>query len=197
MIPFIGAGINLLSYKFFVGNAIASFLITLYRMHGFPKFNVAYLQRVMLEDSSIMYHNLPSYIASTLFHLIYITDDCTLIDRYLMMATLLLVIRPYFLAAAPILLIEGYPLLRVAVSAFKSRPDLLARIPAGFLDQQLPAVLNRPDWASLSEPARWTIVEGYVQALAATCEVWQGLFFLIELVLPTRSFIATGRIISP
>lgn len=53
MVPFIGAWINMMSYKAFVVCAVVSYGISLFRSHGMIQFNVGYLQRVMLDPTSM------------------------------------------------------------------------------------------------------------------------------------------------
>jgi hypothetical protein len=165
MMPFIGIKINMSCYKVFLLNAITSFVMTLYRNHGFPKFNSEYIRQLLLTDSTII--------------------------MYLMMSCLLFAVRPYLLAAAPILFIEGYPLARALAEEVKKNPSLMEKV-APTIEQQMPLLVGRSDWPTMSESSRWALVEDLVQFLAATCEVWQGLFFIIELILPTRSLLATG-----
>ena len=163
MIPFIGIGINMTCYKVFLISAIVSFGMTLYRNHGVPRFNMEYLQRLLLADNTTI--------------------------MYLMMCCLLLALRPYLLAAVPMLLIEGFLLIHVYGDQIKSNPAITARL-LPMIEQQMPQVI--PNWHRMSEAQRWAFAGDQVQFVAATCEIWQGLFFVIEMLLPTRSMLATG-----
>ena len=53
IIPFIGRSTNMLSYKCFIISSASSYIISLYRAHGMVQFNVSYLQRVMLDTTSM------------------------------------------------------------------------------------------------------------------------------------------------
>jgi hypothetical protein len=107
------------------------------------------------------------------------------------MSFLLLALKPYFLAMLPIILIEGVHLAKSSSHLLLRNPQIMNQINT-MLDQQMPIVTGRSDWPRLSTPARWQIVEGSISLLAATCEVWQGLFLLVELILPSRSVLGTG-----
>jgi len=107
------------------------------------------------------------------------------------MSLLLLGFKPYFLASMPVLLVEGLHLGKVVVAELQKNPEMMAQIYAA-MEQQMPAVLGRADWARMSSQARWNLVENAFAQLAATCEIWQGLFLLVELLLPTRSLLGTS-----
>ena len=109
------------------------------------------------------------------------------------MSFLLLALKPYFLAMLPIILIEGVHLAKSSSHLLLRNPQMMNQFNT-ILEQQMPIITGRSDWPRLSTPARWQIVEGSIALLAATCEVWQGLFLLVELILPSRSVLGTGTL---
>ncbi|CAE7753834.1 unnamed protein product, partial [Symbiodinium microadriaticum] len=55
-----------------------------------------------------------------------------------------------------------------------------------------PAMQKSPEeWTRLSSAAKWQLFNSKVLGMAAYCEVMQGLYLIIELVMPTRSFLFT------
>jgi len=158
--PFIGRWLNSTCYKIFIINAILSFLISLYLRHGFPRFSQDYLQRIMMDQPT---------------------------SAYLFMSILLLSQKPYILSILPIVLVESFDLAKQQLPALFTQPVLEPQLAK--LDQQMPAFMGRPDWSRLSTATKWSIGLEKVRLIAATCEVWQGIFFIVELALPSRSLI--------
>lgn len=162
LIPFIGKSFNAMSHRAFLINAVACFLISLYLRHGFPKFSQDYLQRIMMDQP---------------------------ISAYLFMTIILFAQKAYFLPMMSILLVESFTLAKSQAPALLANPALASQLAT--MEQQMPAIMGRSDWSRLSTATKWNMAEEKVRLFAATCEVWQGIFFIVELILPSRSFIGT------
>ena len=162
LIPFVGKAFNGMCYRVFLINAIGSFLISLYLKHGFPSINQEYFQSLILDQPT---------------------------SAYLFMSTLLLSQKPYMLPLFPIILVESFPMIKGQDLSILNNPALASQLAT--IQQQMPALMGRSDWNNLSTTNKWNVAENKVRSMAATCEIWQGLFFLIELIFPSRSMLGT------
>lgn len=162
LIPFIGKSFNVMSYRALLINAVASFLISLYLRHGFPRISQDYLQRIIFDQPT---------------------------SAYLFMTVILFAQKPYFLPLISIILVEGFALVKSKAPALLGNPAVASQLAT--VEQQMPALMGRSDWSRLSTATKWNVAEEKVWLVAATCEVWQGIFFLVELILPSRALLGT------
>lgn len=151
-------------YRNFVFASIADYLLAVHSAHGLPKLNMEYAQRLMLDPSSM----------------------------YLFLSLLLLMQPPSVLSMAPIFLtalVHSTHYMHGVVQ--QKSPDTVAK--AGELvGKYLPSLMKQsPEaWAGMTASAKWRVFDQQVVATACLCEVLQGLALLLQLVLPSRNFLA-------
>jgi len=164
ILPF---GLSSYAAKLFSLSAILVHLITLYNRFGLPKFTMAY--------------------ATTLF------SDSTTMTLFL--ALLLLVSKPYLLAMLPIALTEITSYTHDICSFVRSHlPSVQAQL-IPLISRFAPSILGGADpTAMLNEvfsPRSEAAINTQLHKGAAYCEVMQGLFVILELILPTRNLMFT------
>mmetsp|Transcript_23083 Transcript_23083/g.23738 ORF Transcript_23083/g.23738 Transcript_23083/m.23738 type:complete len:418 (-) Transcript_23083:27-1280(-) len=153
------------SYHRFNYTSIINYGISLYLAYGIPQFNMGYLQRIMLDPTTI----------------------------YLFLAILLLGGRPYFLGLMPILLTEGVHVAYYISILLQNRmPSVLDRVDS-LLVRYLPQLMQKtPDeWRRLGSQSKWKQFSTRIASMSAYCEVMQGILLLFELILPTRNIMYT------
>lgn len=159
----VGRFLNLWSYRLFVISASTNYALNLYNSHGMPQFNISYAQRIIPDQSA----------------------------AYLFLSLILLMSKPYLLAVAPIVLVEAAQLAKLCTEKMTDYYNMCPAQYKPMLDQAIQQVVKRPDWAAMSTQARWNVVDAKAMEMSATAEVLQGIFLVVELLLPSRSFLFT------
>lgn len=160
-IPYIGsmAPDNVTSYRLMIVSSLVSNVIAAYSVFGLPQFSMDYVAKVM---SSMQMGPV-------------------------LLGLMLLAARPYWVGAAPLLLIElnnnmdyfaSY--LRGVIPQIKDSPQAAAYAPQIASLEQM-----------LNSPSGVVHLRNEVNKMACTCEVLQGAFLVLELVMPARNFILT------
>lgn len=155
--------ISRIAYKAVALSSIASTGITLFSSLGMPKFTADYAQRLMISPGG-----------TTLF-----------------LSILVLASRAYVLAAIPLILPIASDCLVTYIrkvippgAAFdtSSLPAMVRPYVANYLPQMQQVM------SELSTPGGTRRITDAAEKMAAKCEIYQGIFLVIELVLPTRNF---------
>jgi tetratricopeptide (TPR) repeat protein len=143
-----------------------SMLTSLLNLHGRPRFDNTYAQRLFLD---------PTF-------------------WYLFMSVILMgtYTRQYIFAAAPVILTETALLVQSVSGLLASRlPAVQSRI--GTVSDNI-VVRFAPsgtstNWLALPSQTKWDNFFYKVQAMAGHAEVYQGLYLIYELILPQRNFL--------
>ena len=159
----LGAMVSMTAYRAFSFSALVSVAIQIYSEAGTPRFSTEYLQRAMTTSSGLS----------------------------VMLAFVLLSSRPYMLVMVAFML----PVLAALLADYISRS-----LPPGarFNPEQLPSFLRSGAFAQqlpqlqatleqLSSPGGTLRIVDTANQWAATCEIYQGIFLVVELALPTRN----------
>jgi hypothetical protein len=159
----LGAVVSMTAYRAFSFSALVSVAIQIYSEAGTPRFSTEYLQRAMTTSSGLS----------------------------VMLAFVLLSSRPYMLVMVAFML----PVLAALLADYISRS-----LPPGarFNPEQLPSFLRSGAFAQqlpqlqatleqLSSPGGTRRIVDTANQWAATCEIYQGIFLVVELALPTRN----------
>lgn len=158
--------LKLLSYRVFTFGSIANYIASLYFTHGFPKLNMEYAQRLLVDPTAM----------------------------YLFMAFVLLMSRPYLLAMAPIFLTESIHVVHyLANTQIPQAQPLFDKI-VPLIDRYAPNVFARSEdeWRLLTKQSKINVVSNKFLEFAANCEVMQGVYLIVELLLPTRNFVGVA-----
>ena len=133
-------------------------VLALFNAHGFPKFKTEYLQSIVLDPSTIK----------------------------LFLAAILMFSKPYALAIASPFLSELSLLLPSFVSYLQQHLPLMEGQLRPLLLRFAPQFANQ-DLAALFSPAIVNQISFQLVRMAASAEVMQGLYLLLELIAPTRN----------
>lgn len=154
------------SYRRFNYTSIINYGISLYLLHGIPQFNMAYLQRILLDPTTI----------------------------YLFLSVLLLGGRPYFLGMMPIFLTEIVHVAYYISTLLQARmPSVLDRVDSLLVRYLPPLMQKTPDeWMRLGAQSKWKHLNTRIASMSAYCEVMQGILLIFELILPTRNIMYTA-----
>ena len=131
--------------------------------HGMPQFNMMYLQRLIMDNYA--------YNRSMLLFL-----------SVLVMGTSTR--RGYILALQPLLLTEGIGMLARASQSLSVLNTISLWI-AG----KAAAYGGNTSYAGRTEVQKWGLIIDKCTELGARSEVYQGLYLIFELVMPTRNFV--------
>lgn len=161
LIPLSLAGLGTLSLMFYKASAVASGLSTLvglYTTHGMPKFTADYGMKVISDTSTLR----------------------------LFLSVYLLTTRPYILAllcqVLPDLTYFTSILCEYALKNLSAVEGHLKGLITRFTPQLADIQLER-----LFEPAQVAVINQQMHFMSCTLEVYQGIFLVIELMLPTRN----------
>jgi hypothetical protein len=133
-------------------------LLALCHTHGFPKFKTEYLQALVLDPSTIK----------------------------LFLATILMFSKPYILAVGSPFLSEFSFLLPSFVSYLQQHLPLMEGQLRPYLLRFAPQFANQ-DLAALMSPTIVNQISFQLVRMAASAEVMQGLYLLLELITPSRN----------
>jgi tetratricopeptide (TPR) repeat protein len=147
-------------FKVFAVLEIIINTLSLYSKYGIPKFNMEYASKLIQDTLSI----------------------------HLFLAIILIVSRPYMFAMAPILLTElSYMSGLLFTYCREIIPAMEAQIKP-MIQRFMPAMANQ-DISTLFSPAAEKQFSFQMVRNAAMCEVMQGVFLIVEMILPTRNLV--------
>ena len=148
-------------YSYFrVGAAAAlSYVVMLYRAYGVPKFSQEYAQKLLMEPK-FMYFFLACLVMGTSH-------------------------RSYSLAIQPLVLMEG-------IDFMKQFCNLLPGI-GNLISAMINTVVGRfqsgSSWIVMSPTDKWNRLSVIFSQLAAKCEVYQGIYLIVEVFTPRRNLL--------
>lgn len=150
-------------HRYFLFCSILNCVIALYNAHGFPKFSNEYLQRILPETHA----------------------------QLLFLTIMQLSVHGYMLAMMPIFLLECAHFVPYAMNDLTVRQPAVLDKATMYINQYLPKAvgLSTEDWVGMPASDKWNIFYTLINKLSATAEVMQGLYLVIELVMPTRNFL--------
>ena len=165
IVSFISPSLGRFCYRNFVLASVADYVLALYLVHGFPRFSMEYVQRLMMDASGM----------------------------YLFLSLLLLMQRPAILAMAPLFItafIHSAHYMHGILT--RKSPDTVDRV-APMVSKYLPRILNKSEssWNSMTSSSKWRLFDDELMSAACYCEVFQGLAFILQLLFPSRNFLGT------
>lgn len=159
----LGAIVSMTAYRAFSFSSLVSVAIQIYTEAGTPRFSTEYLQRAMTTSAGMS----------------------------VMLAFVLLSSRPYMLVMVafmlPVLatLLADYITRSIPPGARVDLEQLPSFLRSGAFAQQLPQL--QATLEQLSSPGGTRRIVDTAKQWAATCEIYQGIFLVVELALPTRN----------
>ena len=154
--------ISRIAWRVFAGCALTSTGLNLFSVLGIPRLSMIYAQQMMQAPGGLS----------------------------LLTSLVLLTSRPYILAGLPFVIMTGAQLLVDYVKIHvppgsRFDPASIPQMAQGYLGAQMPQMQAAMDQISSSGGQR-RILDGAAK-LGATMEIYQGMFLVIELALPTRN----------
>lgn len=160
LIPFFGNSFTFTCWRGMHTASIISRLISLQTRYGMPRFKMEYAATILPDP----------------------------ITGYLFLSLLLVMSRPYFLACAPLVLVELNRYIPDIFSYFQAHlPEMEHRI-RPLLTQYAPQ-LHGQDLSFLFSQQQVNRVQDQFLNYAAIIEVWQGIFLVVECILPSRNIL--------
>ncbi len=97
---------------------------------------------------------------------------------------------PILLALLPLLLFDAIRMAYWMHTVLTLVAPPTAATASGLVDKGMPYFTGRQDWASMGPQARWTALSTAAAASVAQTQVMLGIFLVVMLLTPSRSFIA-------
>jgi hypothetical protein len=158
LLPF-GMSFSMGSYRRAILASIVGAILGIYGRQGMPQFNMGYAQRVIMDPAVMV----------------------------LFVAFLLVTNRPYFLGIGSLFLNEFQ---YVSAQFFNYARDKLPAISGqlnGIIAKFAPQMAGQ-DLSTLFQPSMLNTFNSQLMRAAASMEVMQGVFLIVELLLPSRNF---------
>eukprot|EP01036_Dinobryon_divergens_P031736 gene31736-41191_t len=146
------------SYRAAVASSILSNLLAIFSKHGWPKFTTAYSAEVFSDQ-----HTMTAF-----------------------MALILLFSKPYLIALAAVFIQEVIYFLPDMLQYLQQSIPLVRNSIQPLLSRYLPTV-SLDNVFALFNPNRAAYTQSVLLSMSAQCEVMQGCFLIIELLLPSRN----------
>lgn len=151
--------LSLYSY-FRVGAAASlSYVIMIYRAYGMPKFSQEYAQKLLMEPK-FMYFFLACLVMGTSH-------------------------RSYSLAIQPLVLMEGIDFMKQFCYLLPSIGNLISTT----INTIVGKFQSGSSWIVMSPTDKWNRLTVILSQLSAKCEVYQGIYLIVEIFTPRRNLL--------